>query len=77
MKLERYSFGTGDRFGLQGSAPISIKLCFQIRQLLHVAYKIAAELGATYIEAVKNNSLVISQHVCTNLFDRHIKPLFL
>ncbi len=47
-----------------------------IRQLFHVAYKIAAEFGDTYLDAVRGNREVISAHVCSNLYDRHIKPIF-
>ncbi len=48
-----------------------------IRQLLHVGYKVAAELGDTYLGAVRKNHVVIGAHVCSNLFERHLKPLFL
>ncbi len=48
-----------------------------IRQMLHVAYKIAAEYGDVYLDLVKKNKEVIAHHVSTNLFERHIKPLFL
>lgn len=47
------------------------------RQLLHVAYKVAAEYGDTYLKAVGDNEAVVSRHVCDNLFKRHIVPLFL
>jgi len=48
-----------------------------IRQLLHVGYKIASEFGETYLQALKDNSKVVGRHVCNNLFDKHISPLFL
>ena len=48
-----------------------------IRQLLHVAYKVAAEYGDVYLDLVRKNREVIAHHVSTNLYDRHIKPLFL
>ncbi len=48
-----------------------------IRQLLHIGFKIAAELGDTYITAVRNSETEIAKHVCENLFERHIRPLFL
>jgi hypothetical protein len=47
-----------------------------IRQLFHVAYKIAAEMGDSYLDALKDHSEVIGRNVCDNLFQRHIKPLF-
>lgn len=47
------------------------------RQLLHCGYKIAAEYGDTYYDALKANREIIGQNVTENLFDRHIKRLFL
>ena len=47
------------------------------RQLLHVGYKIAAEMGERYISALKENAAVIAANVKTNILDRHLKPLFL
>lgn len=48
-----------------------------IRQLLHVGYKVAAEYGETYLGAVRDNKEIVGKHVCDNLFKRHIVPLFL
>ena len=47
------------------------------RQLLHVAYKIAAEMGDRYLNAVRKYEEVIAENVTKNIFDRHIKPIFL
>jgi hypothetical protein len=47
-----------------------------LRQLLHVGFKIAAQMGDTYIQALKDHSEVVAKNVTTNLLDRHIKPLF-
>jgi len=46
------------------------------RQLLHVGYKIAAEMGSRFIKALKTYEDVISQNVTHNLHERHIKSLF-
>ena len=48
-----------------------------LRQLLHVGFKIAAQLGDTYIQALKDNSEVVAKNVTGNLLDRHMKVLFL
>ncbi|NNK94526.1 MAG: hypothetical protein HKP41_09275 [Desulfobacterales bacterium] len=48
-----------------------------IRQLLHVSYKVAAELTTYYTEAITDNKVVIATHVSENLYKRHLKPLFL
>jgi hypothetical protein len=45
------------------------------RQLIHVSYKIAAELGDEYYSALKRNSDVIGLHVEENLLERHIARL--
>jgi len=48
-----------------------------LRQLLHVGFKIAAQLGDTYIQALKDNSETVAKNVTGNLLERHMKPLFL
>jgi hypothetical protein len=47
------------------------------RQLLHLGYKIAAEMGNRYISALEKYDEIIGKNVSENIFDRHIKPLFL
>ena len=47
------------------------------RQLLHVGFKVAAKMGPRYLEALEANEDVVGKNVTTNLFERHIKPLFL
>lgn len=47
------------------------------RQLLHVGYKVAAELGETYVKALQDNETFIAQQVRKNLLDRHIKKIFI
>lgn len=47
------------------------------RQLLHVGFKIAAQMGDRYLAALRRHEAVIAKNVTANLFERHIKPLFL
>lgn len=47
------------------------------RQLLHVAYKIAAEMGDQYVRRLEYSREVIASIVTQNLFKRHIAPIFL
>ena len=47
------------------------------RQLLHVGYKVAAQMGDRYLNMLDECEESISRNVTTNLYDRHIKPLFL
>jgi len=47
------------------------------RQLLHVGYKIAAKMGNRYLDALGQCEASVSKNVTENLFDRHLKPLFL
>jgi len=46
------------------------------RQLIHVAYKVAAELGDEYYDMLKKYSDVIGNCVEENIYDRHLKRLF-
>lgn len=48
-----------------------------VRQLLHVGFKVAAQLGDRYLRMLEANEAVIARNVTANLFDRHLKPLFL
>ena len=47
------------------------------RQLLHVGYKIAAEMGSRYIEALVKHKEIIARNVTENIYERHIKPIFI
>lgn len=48
-----------------------------LRQLLHVAYKIAAQKGERYLEALETHRTTVAKNVTENLYERHLKPLFL
>jgi hypothetical protein len=47
------------------------------RQLLHVAYKVAAEMGDRFTLALERHADAIAPNVTQNLYDRHLRPLFL
>jgi hypothetical protein len=47
------------------------------RQLLHVAFKVAAKQGVTYLTLVRGNQEIVGKNVTENLFERHLRPLFL
>jgi hypothetical protein len=46
------------------------------RQLLHVGYKVAAELDDRFYGAVSANEEVIARNVTENLYERHVKRVF-
>ena len=46
------------------------------RQLIHVSYKIAAELADEFLPALENHTDVIGEQITANLCDRHIARLF-
>lgn len=46
------------------------------RQLMHVGYKIAAEMGFNYTSLIEKYSGVIKTYVEENIYDRHLKRLF-
>jgi tagaturonate epimerase len=48
-----------------------------LRQLLHVGFKVAAKMGDRYLNALEANEEVVARNVTTNLFERHIRPVFL
>jgi hypothetical protein len=47
------------------------------RQLLHVGYKVAAEMGPRFIEALDKHEAIIAENVTANIHEKHIRPLFL
>ncbi len=46
------------------------------RQLIHVGYKVAAELGDDYMNMLKKHEEVVAAQVTENIYDRHIKRMF-
>ena len=46
------------------------------RQLIHVSYKIAAELADEFLPALEKHTDVIGEQITANLCDRHISRLF-
>jgi hypothetical protein len=46
------------------------------RQLLHVGFKVAASMGERYTRELEEHEDVIAKNVTTNLWDRHIRPVF-
>jgi len=48
-----------------------------LRQLVHVGFKVAAELGDTYYQALERHADTIGRLVTENLLEKHIKRVFL
>lgn len=48
-----------------------------LRQLIHVGYKIAAQMGDRYLNLLETCEPTIAKNVTENLYARHLKPLFL
>jgi hypothetical protein len=48
-----------------------------LRQLLHVGFKVAAKMGPRYLDALQANEESVARNVTGNLFERHIRPVFL
>jgi hypothetical protein len=47
------------------------------RQLLHIAYKIPAEMGQRFLKTIEKYEDVIAPNVTENIYERHIKPIFI
>ena len=48
-----------------------------IRQLMHVGYKVAAENKDLFLSLINKNKEIVENEVYTNIYDRHLKLLFL
>ena len=46
------------------------------RQLIHVSYKVAAEYGIIFTEALEKHKEIVGQQVFDNIYNRHIMRLF-
>ncbi|MCW0482935.1 tagaturonate epimerase family protein [Gaoshiqia sediminis] len=46
------------------------------RQLIHVGYKVAAEMGEKYTGLLKKHAAIVGGCVEENIYDRHLKRLF-
>jgi len=47
------------------------------RQLLHVSFKVAAKHGNRYLDLLRANAEIVGKNVTENIYERHMKPLFL
>ena len=47
------------------------------RQLLHVGFKVAAQMGGRYTDALKQFESIVAKNVTENMFDRHLKRVFM
>ena len=57
--------------------PASTAFNPDLRQLLHVGYKVAAHMGQRYFDLLDEFEDAIGRNVTANLFERHIRPLFM
>lgn len=48
-----------------------------LRQLLHVGYRVGAEMGNRFTDALDQHAEVIAANVTQNIYERHLRPLFL
>ena len=75
---EKVDYWDGDAFA---SALRHDQSCEQynlhLRQLMHVGYKIAAEMGTRFTDALRKHEDIIAQNVSENIYDRHIRPVFM
>lgn len=47
-----------------------------LRQLIHVGFKVAAQMGPRYSDALKTHADLVGKNVKHNLLERHIRPIF-
>jgi hypothetical protein len=43
---------------------------------LHVGYKVAAQMGRRYLDALEEYEESIARNVTENIFERHLKSVF-
>jgi len=47
-----------------------------VRQLMHVSFKLAAKKGDRYLSLLKQHEAIVGQQVTNNIYEKHLKPLF-
>jgi hypothetical protein len=57
--------------------PACPKFDRNVRQLLHVGFKIAAKMGDRYLRILEQSEECVARNVTHNLFARHLQPLFI
>ncbi len=57
--------------------PASPSYNTNFRQLLHIGFKVAARMGGAYLDLLSANEVFIARNVTNNLFERHIRPVFI
>jgi hypothetical protein len=57
--------------------PASNRFNRDFRQLVHVGYKVAAEMDGRFTDLLRQCRGTIEANVTQNLFERHLRPLFL
>ena len=48
-----------------------------LRQLLHVSFRLAAEVKEDYLALLQRHAGIVGRNVTENLLERHVRPLFL
>lgn len=68
----------GERFASSiRHEPLDPRFHAGVRQLIHVAFKLAAKRGERYRTLLRLNADRIGRNVTHNLYQRHLRPLFL
>lgn len=69
---------SSEEFVLALQHDLPCKTCnLHLRQLLHVGFKVAAERSARFAELLGEFRSAVAENVASNLYDKHIVPLFL
>jgi len=71
------AFTPGQFAGYLRHDPSCTDFSVDVRQLMHVAFKVAAEMGAEFLGALDAAHEFTGRCVTENLFDRHLRPLML
>jgi hypothetical protein len=77
MPEEVRRWSSADFVGALRHEPKNPQFNPHLRQLLHVGYKVAAQMGDRYLNLLKECEASIARNVTENLYERHLRPLFL
>ena len=71
------SWSTEEMVGALRHDPSSDRFNPHLRQLIHVGFKVAAEMGARFTSLLEEHRSIIEPYVTENILRNHVEPLFL
>ncbi|MGA7160217.1 MAG: tagaturonate epimerase family protein [Bacteroidota bacterium] len=77
LPAEVNKWGSADFVQTLKHDPTCARYSTSFRQLVHIGFKVAAEMGERFSHALGDSDRMISEGVTENIYERHLRPIFL